>query len=132
VKNSMITYVISPVPRTSTEINHPAYPSSSRRPPNTQWPCVGLDEEDLAAAMPCLYPSSYEHPVVFVVDSITVASPEHPVLVIGLDETDDDPPFRSLPGDLCHRNNLSLSNMDFYDYTSAAAQQGGVFRGFRR
>jgi hypothetical protein len=29
-------------------------------------------------------------------------------------------------------NNLSLSNMDFYDYTSAAAQQGGVFRGFRR
>ena len=42
---------------------------------------IGLDEEAIVNSFPRQYPDSYEHPVIFVVDATTVASPENPLLV---------------------------------------------------
>jgi hypothetical protein len=91
---------------------------------------AGLDETALVGAMPKLYPSRYEHPVIFVVDSATISLPEHPLLVIDLQEEDACEPFRSTPRQVqAIENNLSIANMDFDDFADAA-DGDGVFRGF--
>jgi hypothetical protein len=91
---------------------------------------AGVDEAALVDAMPKLYPSQYKHPVIFVVDSVTISLPDHPLLVIDLQEEDACKPFRSTPRQVqAIENNLSIANMDFYDFANAS-DSDGVFRGF--
>ena len=68
---------------------------------------------------------------VFVADRTAITNPEHPLLVIDLfDEEGQE--FRTIPsGVQSIENNLSISNMDFEEFASAA-DEDGVFRGFRR
>jgi hypothetical protein len=78
--------------------------------------------------------------VLFIADSITFASPEYPVLVVDLadkilsvaefPEIAGRMPFRCIPSELWGvENNLSISNMDWEEFASAAGDDG-VFRGF--
>jgi hypothetical protein len=77
--------------------------------------------------------------VLFIGDSITFASPQHPILVVDLNdkilslaefpEIADRTPFRCTPSALWDvENNLSIANLDWEDY--ADATEGGVYRGF--
>lgn len=78
--------------------------------------------------------------LLFIADSITLASPEHPILVVDLDDKilsvaefpdiADRTPFRCIPSELwAVENNLSISNMDWEDFASEVGDDG-VFRGF--
>lgn len=78
--------------------------------------------------------------VLFIADSVTFASPEHPILVVDLDdkilsvvefpEIADRMPFRCIPSELWGvENNLSISNMDWEEFASEVGGDG-VFRGF--
>lgn len=78
--------------------------------------------------------------VLFIADSITFASPEHPVLVVDLDdkilsvtefpEIADRTPFRCIPSELWGvENNLNIGNMDWEEFADAVSDDG-VFRGF--
>ena len=52
--------------------------------------------------------------MLFVVDEVAVAAPEHPLLVINLNARVDSAPFRALPSQVQGiQNNLSLANMDY-------------------
>ena len=91
---------------------------------------AGLDEARIVEAVPRAYPHHYEHPVMFVVDGVTVSSPDHPLLVIDLSEGDASEPFRSVPRQVqAIENNLSIANMDFFEFADSA-DADGVFRGF--
>ena len=71
---------------------------------------------------------NYNHSFVFVVDSTTIAHPEFPVLVIQL--RGDRRAFRAIPSAIQSiENNLSISNMDFFEFADAAGEDG-IFRGF--
>ena len=74
-------------------------------------------------------PKNYRHRFMFVVDSITVATPDHPVLVMDL-RARAGTAFRAVSS-VCYtiENNLSMANMDFDEFARAAARTG-VFRGF--
>ncbi|MEV4660650.1 hypothetical protein AB0J85_01755 [Micromonospora echinofusca] len=90
---------------------------------------AGLDVPALVRAFPPAYPHAYNHPVVFVVDAVTVSSPDHPVLVIGLNRRDAAEPFRVVPEELHSiETNLSISNVDFRDFARAAHRSDGVYR----
>jgi hypothetical protein len=76
--------------------------------------------------------------VLFIADSITFASPEHPILVVDLQdkflsvaefpEIADRTPFRCIPSAVWDiENNLSIANLDWEDYASSA--DGGLYRG---
>jgi hypothetical protein len=89
----------------------------------------GLDERGIVAAIPHDYPSSGP-PVVFVVDAIAISSPDHPLLVVDLHETNPSGPFRAVPGAVQSiENNLSIANMFFHEFASAVGADG-IFRGF--
>jgi hypothetical protein len=93
---------------------------------------TGLDEASIVDAIPRAYPNQYRHPVMFVIDSVTVSLPDHPLLVIDLREEDAANAFRSVPRQIQSiQNNLSLANLDFTDF-AAATDADGVFRGFYR
>ena len=65
----------------------------------------------------------------FIVDQITLTNPEHPVLVVDLDEQPGRT-FRVIPSEMWGiENNLWLANMDFSDFAECV-QPDGVFRGF--
>lgn len=77
--------------------------------------------------------------VLFIADSITLASPQHPILVVDLDdkilsveefpEIADRRPFRCTPSALWDvENNLNIANLDWEDYVDGA--DDGVYRGF--
>ena len=69
------------------------------------------------------------HTFIFVVDSMAIADPDHPVLVVDLH---DNPgrTFRVVPSEMWGvENNLSLANMDFDDFVNNTDARG-VFRGF--
>ncbi|GAA3085838.1 hypothetical protein GCM10010464_57290 [Pseudonocardia yunnanensis] len=66
---------------------------------------------------------------IFVVDRITLTSADRPVLVIDLLE-ERGREFRTVASELYQiENNLSISNMDFFEFADAV-QADGVFRGF--
>lgn len=78
--------------------------------------------------------------VLFIADSVTFASPEHPILVVDLEDTylsvAEFPdilgrtPFRCIPPALWSvENNLNLANMDWEDFADAT-DDDGVYRGF--
>jgi hypothetical protein len=89
----------------------------------------GLGDDALAERMPRDYPSGYQHPVVFIVDRVTITDPERPILVIS--SYDEHPGrFRCLPSTVqAIQNNLTLANLDFVDF-AGAVDGDGVFRGF--
>ena len=90
----------------------------------------GLGEEAIVAGYVRSYPHTYRHPVLFVMDQVTVATPEHPLLVINLNARVDSGPFRALPTQVQSiENNLSLANVDYVDFARSVAADG-VFRGF--
>jgi hypothetical protein len=65
----------------------------------------------------------------FVVDGVTLADPEHPILVVDL-HTEPGRSFRVVPREMWGvENNLSIANMDFAEFAGAVDSQG-VFRGF--
>lgn len=79
-------------------------------------------------------PESYEPRFVFVVDSLTLQSEAHPILVIGFESNSersvDIHTFRALPSTIQSiENNLSIGNMDFQDFANNTDSEG-IFRGF--
>jgi hypothetical protein len=100
-----------------------------------QW--VGATWESVKAAAPV---DDTGPRMLFIADSITFASPEHPILVVDLDdkilsvaefpEIAVRTPFRCIPSELWGaENNLSISNMDWEEFASEVGDDG-VFRGF--
>lgn len=82
--------------------------------------------EGVKAAVPA---NDHGASVLFVADSATFTSPDHPILVVYLD-SDGEPPFRCIPSELWGvDNNLNISNMDWDEFASAV-DTSGVFRGF--
>lgn len=70
--------------------------------------------------------------VLFVADHTTLTSPDHAILVVDLLDVENRSPFRCIPSELWSvENNLNIANMD-WDEFSNAADEDGVFRGFRR
>ncbi|WP_435208778.1 DUF6924 domain-containing protein [Micromonospora sp. bgisy143] len=91
---------------------------------------VGLVGAAIAGCFPRAYPTRYRHPVLFVVDAVTVSLPEHPLLVVNLNEHDDTGSFRTLPRQVqAIENNLSIANMDVAEFARSTGPDG-VFRGF--
>jgi len=84
-----------------------------------------LTETELLARVPDDYPHSF----VFVVDKVTTADPAFPILVMDL-HYERGRTFRALPSTIQGiQNNLSLANMDFFEFADNA-DSDGVFRGF--
>jgi hypothetical protein len=78
--------------------------------------------------------------VLFIADSITFASSEHPILVVDLTdkylsmaefpEIADRTPFRSIPSALWSvENNLTIANLDWEDFAGDVGDDG-IYRGF--
>ncbi|MEV6594697.1 DUF6924 domain-containing protein [Streptomyces acidicola] len=85
----------------------------------------GWTGEELATLL-----SDHEHHVlVMVVDAVTLASPEHPVLVVEVDSEHDQPrSFRATPHALVDVEiQLSIANMDWEDF-SESVDPDGVLR----
>jgi hypothetical protein len=65
----------------------------------------------------------------FVADTVTMTHPEHPLLVVDL-RAEPGRQFRATPAAIQGiQNNLSISNMDFFEFADAAGSDG-IFRGF--
>jgi hypothetical protein len=65
----------------------------------------------------------------FIVDSVAISDPSHPILVMDLFDTHGRT-FRVVPSEMQSvQNNLSIANMDFEEF-AAAVDADGVFRGF--
>jgi len=65
----------------------------------------------------------------FIVDQKAIADPEHPILVVDLYH-EPGRIFRVIPTEIWGvENNLSIANMDFYEFADNA-DPDGVFRGF--
>ena len=68
--------------------------------------------------------------VLFVADTTTMASPDHPILVVDLLHGGELAPFRCIPSELWGvDNNLNLANMDWAEFADEV-DEDGVFRGF--
>jgi hypothetical protein len=78
--------------------------------------------------------------VLFIADSISFSSPDHPILIVDLVDTflsvEEFPeiagrsPFRCIPSELWSvDNNLNIANMSWEDFAGVAGDDG-VFRGF--
>jgi hypothetical protein len=66
--------------------------------------------------------------VLFIVDRTTLASDEHPILVVDLSD-DDNEPFRCIPPQLwAIDNNLNISNLDWEDFADDTSEDG-IYRG---
>ena len=84
-----------------------------------------LSKEDLLLRVSAGYPHSF----VFVVDRKAVSNPEFPILVVDL-RRERGRVFRAIPSTIQSiENNLSIANMDFFEFANAV-DAGGVFRGF--
>ena len=74
-------------------------------------------------------PDPYSHTVLFIVDAITLTQRELPILIVDLSRVPGRD-FRAIPTQIqAIQNNLSISNMDFAEF-SAAIDDDGIFRGF--
>jgi len=70
------------------------------------------------------------HTFVFVADKETFTHPENPVLVIDLMDGTDIRTMRAIPEAIQGiENNLSLANMDFYEFADNT-DSDGIFRNF--
>lgn len=85
----------------------------------------GLSLEDLTG----LIPQDFNHSFIFLVDRMTLSHPEHPVLVVDLYE-EPGRTFRVIPSEMwAVENNLSIANMDFFEFADNV-DPDGIFRGF--
>ena len=85
----------------------------------------GVAREDIPARLP----PGADHLFIFIVDSLTIAHPEHPLLVVDLYDAAR-PAFRAIPSEIGSiETNLSLANMDFREFAESA-DTDGIFRGF--
>lgn len=76
-----------------------------------------------------LVPEEFEHAIVIVADAAALAAQEMPLLVIDVAD-ERGRTLRVTAEELWGiENNLSISNMDFEDF-SGSADEDGVFRGF--
>jgi hypothetical protein len=74
--------------------------------------------------------STYNHAFIFIVDKITMTDTEHPILCLGL-KHNRGLKLRTMPSEMWGiENNLSISNMDFEEFSSAV-DKDGIFRGFK-
>jgi hypothetical protein len=77
-----------------------------------------------------LIPPSYNHLIIFVVDHVSISSPENPIIVMDLSQKRDRT-FRVIPLEMWGvENNLSIGNMSYYEF-AASVDSDGIFRGFR-
>jgi len=75
-------------------------------------------------------PEGYNHTFLLVVDKFAIQSPEHPILVVDLYDKRGHS-FRAIPSQIQGiENNLSIANMDFYEFADNV-DEDGVFRDFR-
>ncbi len=87
----------------------------------------GAEPDQVLAAI-C---DDYGYSFVIIADRVTMIDVEHPLLVVDL-RNEPGRSFRAVPGAVQSvENNLSIANMDFFEFADAAEQQGGVYRGFR-
>lgn len=85
----------------------------------------GAPWEAVRAAVP---PDDHGAAVLFIADSTTSASPDHPVLVVDLLDGSLRP-FRCIPPELwAVENNLNIANMDWESFAGEAGEDG-VYRG---
>ncbi|MFJ8834386.1 DUF6924 domain-containing protein [Micromonospora aurantiaca] len=85
---------------------------------------AGLAPEQVAALPTAIYRS-----ILFLVDSVTVTNVETPLVALDLLHQPGRW-FRVLPTEMWSvENNLSIANMDFFEFADAA-DRDGVFRGF--
>jgi hypothetical protein len=84
-----------------------------------------LTETQLLARVP----DGYGHTFLLVVDKFTTQHPEFPILVIDLHH-ERGRTFRAIPSRIQSiENNLSIANMDFFEFADNV-DEDGVFRGF--
>jgi hypothetical protein len=84
--------------------------------------------ETVKAAVPA---NDHGASVLFIADSTTLTSPDHPILAISLLNSTGKAPLRCIPSELWSiDNNLNIANMSWEDFISAV-DHDGVFRGFR-
>jgi hypothetical protein len=84
--------------------------------------------ETVKAAVPA---NDHGASVLFIADSTTLTSPDHPILAVSLLGSAGKAPFRRIPSELWSvDNNLNIANMSWEDFTSAV-DEDGVFRRFR-
>jgi hypothetical protein len=77
-----------------------------------------------------MVPPQYRHTFLFIADRTATKGPEFPILVMDLW---DEPgrTFRVIPSEIQGvESNLSIANMDFYEFADNV-DQDGVFRGFK-
>ena len=85
----------------------------------------GLTVKQLVA----LAPKGSGHSFAFIVDSVSLTNPERPILVVDLYDRPGRT-FRVIPREMWGvENNLSISNMDYYEFADNV-DPDGVFRGF--
>ena len=89
-----------------------------------------IEFENLAPAdLLARVPGDYPHSFLLVVDCITITPPEFPVLVIDL-YAERGRNFRAIPSQIQGiENNLSIANMDFFEFADSV-DDDGIFRGF--
>jgi hypothetical protein len=76
-----------------------------------------------------LVPRDYAHSFIVLVDRPAISLPESPLLIVDLYE-EPGREFRAIPSQVQGiENNLSISNMDFYEFADSV-DMDGVFRGF--
>jgi hypothetical protein len=86
---------------------------------------ANLSPEDLMARVP----ENYQHSFLLVVDDTTISHPEFPVLVVDV-YADRGRTFRAIPSQIQGiENNLSIANMDFFEFADNV-DADGIFRGF--
>jgi hypothetical protein len=86
----------------------------------------GIDIAKLAS----LARQQLQNNTIYVADSETLVSGENPILCLDL-HGEDDRYFRVVPAEAWGpENNLRISNMDYSDFLNAA-DDDGVFRGFK-
>jgi len=89
-----------------------------------------IEFENLAPAdLLARVPGDYPHSFLLVVDRMTITHPEFPVLVIDL-YAERGRNFRAIPSQIQGiENNLSIANMDFFEFADSA-DDDGIFRDF--
>ena len=76
-----------------------------------------------------LNPEGFPRTFMFIVDRTALSDPHHPILVLDLYH-DPGRTFRVVPSQMWSvENNLSIANMDFFEFADSV-DEGGVFRGF--
>ncbi len=89
----------------------------------------GIEVQQVLSLIPEDWDHGLAHAFMFVVDSMTMSHPDHPVLAVDLvDERGRT--FRVLPSQMPGVEiNLSLANMDSAEFANAV-DADGIFRGF--